>query len=358
MHVLDVLTVNDALPAGLAYLANEGRRANSRNGAVLVAPGPVATVYKRPTGRVLFDPVRDINPFFHLFEALWIIQGRQDVGFLKLFNSKMAEYSDNGYTFHAAYGHRLRYAQGFDQIEAAVNLLKKDPDSRRAVLQIWDASSDYRDSKDLPCNDMIFLRINEGALDLTVANRSNDVIWGAYGTNAVQFSILQEYIAALLGVGIGTYTQISHNYHVYTDLPYWKQWSQRYSSGGMTHVSGTSLYDFDTTAGGCLPTPIFTDSIDQASRDLNTMFEAFDGSMLYPKQAGYAWVDKLIESNSLKSFTFITTVLPMLNAWAMHKRGKTRNALMYLQGTKDQSCDWIRCSTEWLRRRVEKQNAA
>ena len=55
-------------------------------------------------------------------------------------------------------------------------------------------------------------------LDMTVCCRSNDVVWGAYGANAVHFSVLQEYMAARIGVAVGTYTQFSNNFHVYTNV--------------------------------------------------------------------------------------------------------------------------------------------
>jgi hypothetical protein len=47
----------------------------SRAGDVLVAPHPVMSVTSIPTERVLFDPARDANPFFHLFESLWMLAG-------------------------------------------------------------------------------------------------------------------------------------------------------------------------------------------------------------------------------------------------------------------------------------------
>ena len=52
-------------------------------------------------------------------------------------------------------------------------------------------------------------------LDLTVCCRSNDVVWGAYGANAVHFSFLQEYLAGRMGVGVGTMYQLSNNFHGY-----------------------------------------------------------------------------------------------------------------------------------------------
>jgi hypothetical protein len=46
---------------------------------VLVSQTPVVTCYSAPTQRVLFSPMRDANPFFHLMEALWMLAGRDDV---------------------------------------------------------------------------------------------------------------------------------------------------------------------------------------------------------------------------------------------------------------------------------------
>ncbi len=54
-------------------------------------------------------------------------------------------------------------------------------------------------------------------LDLTVCCRSNDAIWGAHGANVVHLSVLQEYLAAHIGVGVGKLCQLSNNYHVYLD---------------------------------------------------------------------------------------------------------------------------------------------
>jgi hypothetical protein len=234
MRVLNVADVNEALPLALSYLYAEGETEQTRNGPAVVAPTPVATVYRYPRRRVLFDPHRDANPFFHLFESLWILAGQRDVKFLSWFNSRIAQYSDDGEVYHAPYGYRLRKHFGTDQIAVACDMLRKDPNTRRAVLQIWDTKADMGvQSKDLPCNDMVMLRVrkddstfhNSGrVLDITVCNRSNDAVWGAYGANVVQFSMLQEYMAAAINVGIGTYTQVSNNLHVYEDNPYWQHW--------------------------------------------------------------------------------------------------------------------------------------
>src|SRR5678816_542793 len=139
MHVINANNVNDAYYQGLRLL-KDAPIESSRAGEVRVWPCPVTTVYERPTERVLFDPKRDANPFFHLFEALWMLSGRQDATwldrFVKDFSSRFTE--EDG-TQHGAYGHRWRNAFGFDQLHHVVNTLRSDPTSRQCVIQMWDA---------------------------------------------------------------------------------------------------------------------------------------------------------------------------------------------------------------------------
>jgi len=223
MYVIDVRNVNDALPQAISLLQHHGKKVVSRGMETVEMPGPVSTVYHNPTQRVLFDPVRDANPFFHLMESLWIIGGSNRVELPKYFMDSIDRFSDDGKTFHGAYGHRLRHAFGFDQLTAAISILRDKPDSRQVVLSIWDGREDLGTvTKDLPCNDLIMLKVRDGKLNMTVCNRSNDAIWGAYGANVVQFSMLQEWLAASIGVNVGHYVQQSDSFHVYTDNPFWK----------------------------------------------------------------------------------------------------------------------------------------
>ncbi|GAF76679.1 unnamed protein product, partial [marine sediment metagenome] len=219
MRVIKTRNVQQALPEALDTLRSYHHERGSRNGPVWVYPEPVTTVYLRPTERVLFWEDRDANPFFHLFESLWMLAGRQDVAWLEQFNSRMRQFSDNGETFHGAYGYRWRHHFGFDQLPVIADNLKKNPECRRQVLAMWDAEKDLGDvSKDLPCNDLaLFTRGIDGELNMTVMCRSNDIIWGCYGANAVHFSILLEFMAAAIGCPVGTYTQISNNWHGYVE---------------------------------------------------------------------------------------------------------------------------------------------
>ena len=220
MHVIEATNVHEALTIGMDYLLRNGVQEETRNGPALVAPGPVTTVYENPLERVVFWPQRDANPFFHLFESLWMLAGRRDVEFVQTFSSKIGEYSDDGETFNAAYGWRWKgHFDGIDQVATVIEALKANPNCRRQVIGIWDASHDLGlPSKDLPCNLAVHFMTREGKLDMTVFNRSNDMIWGAYGANAVHFSFLLELVAHFAGLPVGRYYQVSDNFHAYKSV--------------------------------------------------------------------------------------------------------------------------------------------
>ncbi len=75
-------------------------KVNSRNGGVMRFKTPVTTVYEQPLERVLWDPVRDANPFFHIMEVAWMLAGRNDVEWVAGFAKQMREYTDNGTEYH------------------------------------------------------------------------------------------------------------------------------------------------------------------------------------------------------------------------------------------------------------------
>lgn len=220
IHNIVAENVNWALPQGIELLLKYGQEHSSRNGPVLVAPTPVCTTFTKPHQRVLFSPVRDANPFFHLMESLWMLNGDNDVAWPAFFAGNIKNYSDDGETLHGAYGHRwLRHFE-INQLNYVVDELKRG-NSRRAVLGMWDPAKDIDavlgSGKDVPCNTHAYFSVEESKLNMIVCARSNDVIWGAYGANVVHFSVLQEYIAGCLGMRMGLLRQLSYNYHVYLE---------------------------------------------------------------------------------------------------------------------------------------------
>lgn len=236
MQVIHANSVSEALYEALYKVQQVGIPEDSRNGKVLVMPTPVTTVYYHPWRRVLWSPKRNANPFFHLMEALWMLGGRNDLAFPMLFNKRFKDYSDDGLTIWGGYGWRWKRFFGYDQLDVIVEELRKNPNSRRCVLSMWnavpslhnmpfskgDTSSDLlvaiAGGRDVPCNTHVYFDVRGDALNMTVCNRSNDMLWGCYGANAVHFSILQEYMSARLNVPMGVYRQMSNNLHLYTDI--------------------------------------------------------------------------------------------------------------------------------------------
>jgi thymidylate synthase len=292
--------------------------------------GVFITEYEKPDERVLFSKTRDANPFFHFFESLWILAGREDVEFLAQFNPKMRDFSDDGIIFHGAYGERLRHHQtpgdDVDQILEAIEILKGDHDSRQIVLQIWNATYDLgTKTKDLPCNDLVFLKIRDGKLNITVCCRSNDAIWGAYGANAVQFSMIQEFIARSVGVGIGTYVQISDSFHIYTNNDaYQRLLKEPYS---------TDLYDKMTTM---RPYPIM-----QIRSSPTQWLQELEYFIQDPNEAS--------EGDPF----FAHVAVPIWESWCRYKEKDYDKALKVLEDCA--AYDWATACQQWIERRMEKK---
>jgi thymidylate synthase len=168
-----------------------------------------------PQHHCILIPSRQWNPWLALSESLWILAGRNDVAALKPFNSHIDDYSDDGVTLYGAYGARLA-----SQVDDVIARLQADPSDRRAVMQIWDSLGARNDlwtkTKDPPCNNLLYFKVREKKLHMTVICRSNDLHFGLYAVNIPTFGMLQEYMAARLNVGLGYQTHVSNSLHVYT----------------------------------------------------------------------------------------------------------------------------------------------
>ena len=160
-----------------------------------------------------------------------MMAGDNSTKWISQFNKGFKQYAEVDGLHHGAYGHRWREHFGHDQILCAVDELRRDPESRRVVLTMWDPDADQgRSKKDLPCNTHIYLEIQEGRLNMTVCNRSNDLFWGMLGSNIVHMTLLQELLAESLHVPVGVYQAFTNNLHVYPGMPRFQElWNSRSS---------------------------------------------------------------------------------------------------------------------------------
>lgn len=336
MLTINAKNVNEALYIGTVMLQENHIEVTPRGAHTIEFPSPVCTTYFNPMERVLFSEARDANPFFHFMESLWILAGRQDVEFVSYFNSNIANYSDDGVTFNGAYGYRLRTHFGMDQINETIYLLKKEPNTRRAVMGIWDPQFDLnKQSKDIPCNDLVVFLKRDGKLNMTVYNRSNDMIWGAYGANAVHFSFLHEYVARAIGAAIGVYNQISNSFHVYDqNNEQWERIKKECKSRGFI-----DLYEKDPSI---KPVPITSGNYHGWRKGWGIELNKFIADVITKHYAPDSYDYKF----------FREVAYPMFYAWHMRKEGKMTSgqAWHWLDGIM-MDCDWKEACLDWLSRR-------
>ena len=332
-------------------------KTTSRVGDVLQIVEPVIITYQEPLQRVLFNETRDANPFFHVMESLWLLAGRNDVAPLNYYSSKYSTFcSDDGVTQHAAYGKRWREWFGYDQLACIIEELKKNPSSRRCVLSMWDACCCTKTKvpheiygrarhdlwmatnggKDTPCNTHAYFLINNGKLDMTVCNRSNDLILGCLGANVVHFSFLAEYLAANIGVPIGVYNQVTTNLHVYESNFKPELWL-----GDLTpdYYQGVPRLNY---------VPLVQDPA-RFEEELMKFNEHWLGRDLMDKI-------HLPGSDVFKEPFFTNVAYPMALAFFQHKKRAYKVALEW--ANQIAADDWCRVAVNWLRRRQARYNVA
>lgn len=207
--------VSFATVTGLADLMANGAEVTVRGQRTREVLHWVATL-QRPLERFVFVPGRGNDPFAQIAEAMWVLAGRDDIGWLGRYLPRAVDYSDDGEIWRAAYGPRLRRWHGsVDQLDRVRRLLLADPASRRAVVSLFDPGADFTDGKDVPCNNWLSWTIREGRLHLAVALRSCDAVWGFSGANAFEWSVVHEALAHWVSAEIGTQTWFAASFHVY-----------------------------------------------------------------------------------------------------------------------------------------------
>lgn len=212
------LTVNDALPDLAQHVLN-GDELGSRKGERVLERLHQQITLTEPWDRYPRLRLRKASLPAQIAETMWILAGRNDVEWLSYYLPRAAEFSDDGETWRGGYGPRLRRFAGtgedIDQLAHVVDVLRADPTSRRAVFSIYDAGVDTKPGKDIPCNDIITFQSRLGELHAHVFVRSNDLMWGWSGINAFEWSVLQEVIAGILGIEVGTLTFSISSLHAY-----------------------------------------------------------------------------------------------------------------------------------------------
>jgi thymidylate synthase len=153
---------------------------------------------------------RGTVPGIGAVEACQLLAGAATPKLVMAVGPMFKNYAEDNGMFHGAYGARTQ-----DQYGPVIERLKKDPDSRQAVVTIWDPVLDLLPEKrDYPCTVLHQFRIRDNKLNMSVYMRSNDVWLGA-AYDFFQFTRVQIAMASVLGVAPGSYAHHVGSLHIY-----------------------------------------------------------------------------------------------------------------------------------------------
>lgn len=192
-------------------LMNNGKEAQPRGMKTKELLGQQFCI-TNPEMNLALIPGRKFSLMHAIAESLLLFIPCNDLSAYTLMNEGMSRYSDDGETLYGAYGYRVAC-----HIVNVINKLRKDPDSRQAVLTINKVEDNFTQTKDVPCTIALQFLIREGKLDCFAYMRSNDIIWGT-PYDVFVFTTAQMVIANTLGIPVGRYYHTATSLHVYENM--------------------------------------------------------------------------------------------------------------------------------------------
>lgn len=175
-------------------------------------------VLENPRRRLVTAGSRRSNIVFNFAEALWYFAGRDDLAYLSYYAPGVARFVSGASSLTGtAYGPRIfRHGQSeVDQWRSVVDTLAEDPDSKRAVVSIFQPEElRVSNNPDVACTIALQFLLRERRLHCIGFMRANDVYRGMV-SDVFSFTFLQELLAHELGVDLGTYTHMVGSLHLY-----------------------------------------------------------------------------------------------------------------------------------------------
>ncbi len=204
--------IDDVLMDLYPRLLESGAGAEGTRGGLWEILG-VTLRLRNPLARVSRSQNRG-KPFSALGELLWYLHGSDKLEFIEPYIGRYREDAEDG-VIHGAYGPRLHAMRGdINQIRNVIALLETNPTSKRAVIQLFDASDITERFKEIPCTTTMQFFIRDGRLHMSVTMRSNDAYLGL-PHDVFCFTMLQEMMARRLKCELGEYYHYVGSMHFY-----------------------------------------------------------------------------------------------------------------------------------------------
>jgi thymidylate synthase len=206
-------TLDDLMHDVLTKLLDQPFEINASRGKTSEIFG-VLLQLENPLARLSLTESRG-KPFSALGELLWYLTKSNQLNFIEYYVPKYKNDSDDGITIHGGYGSRLfNMHDKYDQIDCILKMLKKKPDTRRAVIQLFDARDTSEKFKEIPCTCTLQFVIRNGKLNMFTSMRSNDACIGL-PHDIFCFTMIQEIIARTLEIDLGIYSHAIGSLHLY-----------------------------------------------------------------------------------------------------------------------------------------------
>jgi thymidylate synthase len=154
-----------------------------------------------------------------LIELLWFLKGDTNVRWLK--ENKVSiwdEWADDEGDLGPVYGKQWRRWQApdgreIDQIANLVDLIKRDPSSRRQIVTAWNPAEIHLMAL-APCHCLFQTQVAGGRLNLQLYQRSADVFLGV-PFNIASYALLTHMLAQQCGLEPGTFVWTGGDCHLY-----------------------------------------------------------------------------------------------------------------------------------------------
>jgi thymidylate synthase len=170
---------------------------------------------QQPIDNSINAPWRNWNKEYAEAEWQWYLSGSPKVSTLGSIYGKIPtiwqQMADDKGEVRSNYGWQW---QRNNQIDKIVELLKEQPNTRKASISIYDAKEFDTYGSDTPCTYAVNFTMLHNKLNMSVVMRSND-LWFGFCNDQYCFSMLQKMIAETLSVDIGMYYHFAQNFHIY-----------------------------------------------------------------------------------------------------------------------------------------------
>lgn len=174
-----------------------------------------------PPGEFPLLSLRRLPVPFIVAEAVWFLSGQRKIPeVLEEALIPWDPWKEIDGDIHSPYGFRMRHWESahntIDQIEYVINLLKRDPSSRHAVVVLWEPGRDDLPVgyKNRPCPLNFQFSTHDDRLNMHITFRSNDVYFGL-PNDLAGFSLMQHLIARHLNYDPGMLVYTMNDPHIY-----------------------------------------------------------------------------------------------------------------------------------------------